>query len=213
MAFTVKYGAYKQVGYDGTFCDVTEPIWSVGVVITQLFAFKRTILCRPKLFGYGAMPLIYVVPGMCFTVFSISRLKRMMKAHQLLWNDMANTVRFAQPPAPSQSAKRPHLTPNQGLEVDDGSPNSTSYHLVQLHAPPGLDASCSSQTKPHSTGTFSSGLDSSVMTDDSSVITHTDTKSRRLSTSNADTESNTDPATPAIDGDVSSYGSAPSKSA
>lgn len=27
MTFTIKYGAYKQLGYDGTLCDVTDPIW------------------------------------------------------------------------------------------------------------------------------------------------------------------------------------------
>ncbi|KZP27975.1 hypothetical protein FIBSPDRAFT_948205 [Athelia psychrophila] len=27
MAFAIHYNAYKQLGYEGTFCDVTEPLW------------------------------------------------------------------------------------------------------------------------------------------------------------------------------------------
>lgn len=217
MTFTIKYGAYTQVGYDGTLCDVTEPIWSVSIVITQLFVAERAI-CRPKLFGYGGLSLFYATPCLVFTILSVSRLKRMMEAHRLLWNDMANNVRFARPPAPSLPVKHTHLTPTRGSDVDDGSPNS-SYHLVQLHTPPGLDISGSpsrpshNQIQPHPAVASNSGLDYSGTADDSSVIMHVYTKSRSLSsTCNADAESHTGPPPPAIDGDVSSYGTAPSES-
>lgn len=143
----------------------------------------------------------------------------MMRAHQLLWNDMANNVRFAQPPAPLLSpVKHTRLTPSQESDADDSSSNS-SYHLVQLHTPSRMDASssCSSpssnQIRSHPAVASNSGLDYSATADDSSVITHIDIKSRRPSTSNADAESHADPPAPAIDGDVSSYGSAPSESA
>ncbi|KAF7974440.1 hypothetical protein HWV62_12172 [Athelia sp. TMB] len=94
MGFVVKYKSYVQIGYDNTFCDVTEPLW-------------------PKLLGYGALPLIHVTPCVFFNIFAITRLRRTMRAHKLLWRDMANQVRFEPAPTPpihSPKQSRPGIS-------------------------------------------------------------------------------------------------------
>ncbi|KZP26464.1 hypothetical protein FIBSPDRAFT_732239 [Athelia psychrophila] len=67
MGFTVQHTAYIQLGHDGTFCDVTGPMWYV-----------------PKLFGYGIIPLMFATAGVIYTALSISRLKRIMGVKDIL---------------------------------------------------------------------------------------------------------------------------------
>lgn len=86
MGFTVKYNAYIQLGHDGTFCDVTGPMWYVCSSLER-YHILITIFCvtdRPKLFGYGAVPLLFATAGVIYTALSISRLKRIMGVKDLL---------------------------------------------------------------------------------------------------------------------------------
>ncbi|KZP03136.1 hypothetical protein FIBSPDRAFT_693472, partial [Athelia psychrophila] len=55
MGFAIKYGAYKQAGFDGIACMITEPLW-------------------PRLLGYGGLPLILAVASAVFTAFAVGRL-------------------------------------------------------------------------------------------------------------------------------------------
>ncbi|KZP02473.1 hypothetical protein FIBSPDRAFT_1055851 [Athelia psychrophila] len=129
MAFTIRHKAYVQTGYDGTLCDVTEPLW-------------------PKLFGYGAAPLLYITPCIIFTLFSIHRLQRTMKAHQMLWKDMANQVRFERPAIPPPPARcRNYAGLGQSSPGSDNVYFESSHNLVALRKPRLDDLESSSSPK------------------------------------------------------------------
>lgn len=86
MAFTVQYNAYTQLGHDSTFCDVTGPMWYVYLPLARLYLLiiNFCVTNRPKLFGYGAVPLIFASAGAIYTALSISRLQKIMGVKDIL---------------------------------------------------------------------------------------------------------------------------------
>lgn len=86
MGFTVQHTAYIQLGHDGTFCDVTGPMWYVYLPLARcyLLIVYFYVTDRPKLFGYGAVPLIFASAGAIYTALSISRLKKIIGVKNVL---------------------------------------------------------------------------------------------------------------------------------
>lgn len=84
MGFSIKHDALKQIGFDNTFCDVTEPLW-------------------PKLLGWGGLPMMYTLASFVFTAYAVKRLQIVFEAHCKLWHDISNQVEFApRPPTDSK---------------------------------------------------------------------------------------------------------------
>ncbi|KZP20304.1 hypothetical protein FIBSPDRAFT_861831 [Athelia psychrophila] len=75
MYFTLTLGADRQIGFDTTICDVTEPLW-------------------PKLLGYGGLPLLFTFPCSLFMFVAVRRLSRMLDMHKTIWVHVADNVRF-----------------------------------------------------------------------------------------------------------------------
>ncbi|KAF7979814.1 hypothetical protein HWV62_40882 [Athelia sp. TMB] len=75
MYFALTLGADRQAGFDGTFCDVTEPLW-------------------PKLLGYGGLPLLFSFPCAGFMFFAVRRLSQMLEIHKKLWVQVAENIRW-----------------------------------------------------------------------------------------------------------------------
>ncbi|KZP07110.1 hypothetical protein FIBSPDRAFT_1053173 [Athelia psychrophila] len=187
MGFTLKYKAYIQTDYEGTLCDVTEPMW-------------------PKLFGYGASSLAYITPCLFFSIFSIRRLQRTMRAHQMIWSDMSNQVRFERPAIPLPSPCRP---------ASDTESFQSSYNLVALQSPR-LDVPNSPSSPTHLPSTRNSAMSSkygmhelSLGENDISVVRLGDQSAPHSTVDiHVHTESPVK-ATSHLECDVSSYGSAP----
>lgn len=137
-------------------------------------------MIRPKLFGYGALPMLLVVPCILFTACSIPRLQRMMEVHRLIWNDMANAVRFDQhPKAPKDVQLRKLL-----IRDDEASSGRRPDDYLAVNS--------SSQTNATSSQ-------------------HADLGTSCHSSVDSGAELLPVPPMPATNGDVSNYGSAPSK--
>ncbi|KZP31385.1 hypothetical protein FIBSPDRAFT_883605 [Athelia psychrophila] len=95
MGLANKFGALEQIGFDNTFCDITEPLW-------------------PKLLGWGGLPMIYTLASFVFTAFAVMRLQIMLEVHNKLWHDMSNQVEFA----PRPPTDRKDVTRAQTLHPD-----------------------------------------------------------------------------------------------
>ncbi|KZP07812.1 hypothetical protein FIBSPDRAFT_1052740 [Athelia psychrophila] len=194
MAFTVKYNAYVQIGYDNTFCDVTEPLW-------------------PKLLGWGAMPLFCITPCVIFTIYSIPKLRRTMRVHQSLWADMANQFRIERPPVsppPIRTRPRSREDPSSS-NSDSTAPLHPMYGLIpmhSLHTPSGLGPPSPQHDTSARNSTMSSLYSLDATTNDDVAILHLYKSSLLYLTSLDETEAPIGQAPSHTNGDVSSYGGA-----
>ncbi|KZP02590.1 hypothetical protein FIBSPDRAFT_941947, partial [Athelia psychrophila] len=117
MGFTIRHNAYVQIGYDGTACDVTEPMW-------------------PKLFGYGASSLAYITPCLFFTLFAFNRLQRTMRAHQIIWTDITKQSSYnlgTRMDVPNSPSSPQHLRSENDISVVRLGDQSAHHSTVDVH--------------------------------------------------------------------------------
>lgn len=184
-----------------------------------LFIISDYLTYRPKLFGYGAMPLIYITPCVVFTLFSIHRLQLTMRAHQMLWKDMANQVRFERPdipPPPTRSRTYAGLGAGQSSPGSDNVSFQSSYNLVALRSPR-LDVPDSPSSLTHPQNTWNSTISSPYDIHDNSAgenaisVVHLSDRFARHPPVDIVPESPVDNSISPAECDVSSYGGPPGK--
>lgn len=78
---------------------------------------------RPKLFGYGALPLLLVIPCIVFTAYTLPKLQCMNKVHRRIWDDMANEVRFDEPAALPKTIRLGELSTRAKQAGSGGRPD------------------------------------------------------------------------------------------
>lgn len=78
---------------------------------------------RPKLFGYGALPLLLVIPCIVFTAYTLPKLQCMNKVHRHIRDDMANEVQFDEPAALPKTIRLGELSTRAKQAGSGGRPD------------------------------------------------------------------------------------------
>ncbi|KZP20299.1 hypothetical protein FIBSPDRAFT_861818 [Athelia psychrophila] len=105
MYFTLTLGAERQIGFDTTICDVTEPLW-------------------PKLLGYGGLPLLFTFPCSLFMFVAVRRLSRMLDIHKKLWVQVADNMRFEARMRRRREAEAARMEAREGVPSRNDVPDA-----------------------------------------------------------------------------------------
>ncbi|KAF7985356.1 hypothetical protein HWV62_6579 [Athelia sp. TMB] len=182
-------GADRRDEPDGISSTVLQTAFAVKLGAYNQAGFDST-LCDvteplwPKLLGLGGLPLLYATGSAFFTAFAVRRLQAMLVAHRKLWHDITNQVEFAPRPGSDRKEMERVRAP------DPIARRGEEMRLVSLS----LDGT-REEVRP------SPGPVSPTPFGSTNNLTAEDSDCTRSPT----------PAPRPVDGDVSMYGTAPSK--
>lgn len=156
--------------------------------------------------------MVCIAPCGIFTLYSLPKLRRTMRAHQSLWMDMANQFHVDRPPISLPPiSMQTHSSGDPSSSGADSTPPHLEYGLVEVHTPhtpSALEPSSSNHVQSTRNSTLSSIYVLEKFGTDIEDVAIVRLANPSHSMENDETEAPIGRGPSRMDGDVSSYGGA-----